>query len=217
MPPRSGTRSGCCRSTSPSAPPQPASARSRSHERSTIPGLTRCTGEVHDPETGEQLPQPGYPSSTVAPDGTVYIAYEHSTAPDAGAIGLLRSSDGGVTWSSSTLPGVSAFAWEPVIAVDQHGTVGVIWYDIRNDRPGDGMTSADVWFAHSDDGGASWRQSHVAGPTDIRTGAPPAQNRFGEYQGLAGLRKGFAAAFGLGAPQARDGQTDIFFARIGPG
>jgi len=173
--------------------------------------------EVTDPETGEQLPQPGYPSSVVAPDGSVYIAYEHSTAPDAGEIGLLTSRDGGLTWSSRTLPDVTAFAWEPVIAVDQHGTVGVIWYDIRNDRTGDGMTSADVWFAHSEDRGASWRQTHVAGPTDIRTGAPPAQNRFGEYQGLAGLRKGFAAAFGLGAPQAQDGATDIFFARIGPG
>jgi hypothetical protein len=53
---------------------------------------------------------------------------EHSTAPDAGEIGVLSSRDGGLTWSSSTLPGVSAFAWEPVIAVDQHGTVGVIWH-----------------------------------------------------------------------------------------
>ena len=125
--------------------------------------------EVFDPETGEQLPQPRFPSSVVAPDGTVYIAYEHSTAADAGQIGVLSSRDGGLTWSSSTLPGVSAFAWEPVIAVDRHGTVGVIWYDLRNDRPGDGMTSADVWFAHSTDGGVSWRQTHVAGPAEVRT------------------------------------------------
>jgi hypothetical protein len=31
------------------------------------------------------------------------------------------------------------------------------------------------------------------------------------------FRRGFAAAFTLAAPQARDGPTDIFFARIGPG
>jgi BNR repeat protein len=173
--------------------------------------------EIFDPETSEQLPQPGFPSSVVAPDGTVYIAFEHSTARDAGEIGFLSSRDGGLTWSSSKLPGMSAFAWEPVIAVDQHGTVGVIWYDLRNDRAGDGMTSADVWFAYSKDRGASWRQTHVAGPTDIRTGGTAGQNRFGEYQGLAGLRKGFAAAFGLAAPQAQNGRTDIFFARIGPG
>jgi hypothetical protein len=92
----------------------------------------------------------------------------------------------------------------------------VIWYDLRNDRPGDAVTSADVWFAQSDDHGASWRQTHVAGPTNLRTAAPPAQNRFGEYQGLAGLKRGFAAGFGLSAPQARNGPTDIFFAQIVP-
>ena len=34
-----------------------------------------------DPETGEQLPQPGYPTSAVAPDGTVYVAFENSPPP----------------------------------------------------------------------------------------------------------------------------------------
>ena len=115
------------------------------------------------------------------------------------------------------LPGVSAYAFEPAIAVDEHGTVGVIWYDLRNDRPGDAALTADVWFAHSHDRGTSWRQTHVAGPTDLRTAPLPAHNYVGEYQGLAGLPRGFAAAFTLAAPQAKDGPTDIFFAEIGPG
>jgi hypothetical protein len=65
----------------------------------------------------------------------------------------------------------------------------------------------------------AWRQTHVAGPTDLRTAPLPAHNYVGEYQGLAGLPRGrgFAAAFTLAAPQAKDGPTDIFFARIGPG
>jgi hypothetical protein len=52
------------------------------------------------------------------------------------------------------------------------------------------------------------------------TPAVPLPGRFnyvGEYQGLAGLRNGFAADFTLPAPQAKDGPTDIFFARIQPG
>jgi hypothetical protein len=101
-------------------------------------------------------------------------------------------------------------------AVDRHGTVGVMWYDLRNDVPGDAALTADLWFAHSDDRGASWQQTHVAGSTDLRNG-PLVNNRVGEYQGLAGLRRGFAAAFTLRAPQANDGPSDIFFARIGPG
>jgi hypothetical protein len=180
-------------------------------------GSKPLLGEFLDPETGEVLPQPGFPSSAVAPDGTVYVAFENSSSPQSGAIGVLRSLDGGLTWSTTMLPGVSAFAFEPAIAVDAHGTVGVIWYDLRNDRPGDAALTADVWFAHSHDRGATWHQTHVAGPTDLRTAAAAAQTRFGEYQGLAGLPTGFAAVFGLASPQAKDGPTDIFFARIGPG
>jgi hypothetical protein len=188
----------------------------RTWQPAVVSGSIPLPGEVFDPETDEQFPQPGYPTSAVAPDGTVYIAFENSTSAGSGAIGLLTSGDGGRTWITSTLPGVSAFAWEPAIAVDQHGTVGLIWYDLRNDRPGDGATTGDVWFAHSADHGQTWRQIHVAGPTDIRTAAPPAQNRFGEYQGLAGLLSGFAATFGLAAPQDENGPTDIFFAKIAP-
>jgi hypothetical protein len=171
---------------------------------------------VH-PEFGEQLPQPHFPSAAVAPDGTAYLAFEANSSATSGGIGVAKSRDGGLTWSSSMLQGVSAYAFEPAIAVNKRGTVGVIWYDLRNDRPGDAALTADVWFAHSHNRGESWRQTHVAGPTDLRTAPLPEHNYVGEYQGLAGLRRGFAAAFTLPAPQAKDGPTDIFFARIGPG
>ena len=131
---------------------------------------------------------------------------------------MAQSRDGGLTWSNAPLPGVSAYAFEPTIAVDSHGTVGVTWYDLRNDVLGDTALTADVWFAHSHNRGGSWQQTHVAGPTDLRTAPLPAANYVGEYQGLAALRgRGFAAVFTLPAPQAKDGPTDIFFARIAPG
>lgn len=197
-------------------------ARSLDEGRTWLPAVEAGSkplpaDEFRDPETGDILPQPGYPSSAVGPDGTVYVAYENSTSPTSGGIGIVKSSDGGITWTTITLPGVSAFAFEPAIAVDKHGTVGVIWYDLRNDQVGDAETTADLWFSSSRDGGATWQQIHVAGPTDLRTAAPGEQNRFGEYQGLAGLRTGFAAIFGLASPQAKNGPTDIFFAHIAPG
>jgi hypothetical protein len=94
----------------------------------------------------------------------------------------------------------------------------VLDYDNRDDRLGDAARTPDVWFGHSADGGSSWSQTHVAGPFDFRTAPRPSGDlRLGEYQGLAGLRKrGFAAVFTQAAPQAKDGPTDIFFARIGP-
>jgi hypothetical protein len=152
---------------------------------------------------GEQLPQPGILSAAAGPDGNAYVVWERQSSPTSGAIDVASSTDGGLTWGVSSLPGVSAFAFEPSVAVDSHGTVGVTWYDLRNDKTGDDALTADVWFADSVDAGASWRQIHVAGPTDLRTAPLAAHNHVGEYQGLAGLRTGFAAIFTLAAPQAK--------------
>ncbi len=194
-------------------------ARSLDEGRTWLPAVQVASLPIQtflDPDTGEELPQPHYPSAAVAPDGSAYIAFEADSSASSGAIGVASSRDGGRTWRNGTLPGVSAYAFEPSIAVDSHGTIGVSWYDLRNDRLGDGALTADVWFAHSDDRGGSWQQTHVAGPTDLGTVHLP--NRVGEYQGIAALGgRGFAAIFTLAAPQAVDGPTDIFFARIGPG
>jgi hypothetical protein len=197
-------------------------ARSPGEGRTWLPpvlaGSKPLPSSLVDPGSGAELPQPGFPSAAVAPDGSVYVAFEDNRSASSGTIGVARSRDGGRTWTSITLPGVTAFAFEPAIAVDAHGTVGVSWYDLRNDRPGDAALTADVWFAHSPDRGRSWRQTYVAGPTQLRPAELPVPNFVGEYQGLAALRgRGFAAVFTLAAPQAKDGLTDTFFARIGPG
>jgi hypothetical protein len=166
-------------------------------------------------DRGEELPQPQFPNVAVGRDGSVYVTVEGNDSATSGEIALARSRDGGASWTRVTSPGVGAYAFEPAIAVDARGTVGITWYDLRDDRPGDAALTGDVWFAASTDGGASWRETHVAGPTDLRTGALARQNRFGEYQGLAAAgHRGFAAIFTLAAPYATDGPTDIFFARI---
>jgi hypothetical protein len=177
-----------------------------------VPVAVQPVGMFTDPESGVELPQPGFTSPAIAPDGTVYIASEGSTSPTSGAINLSQSRDGGRTWTSSPLPGVSAFAFEPAIAVDARGAVGVLWYDIRNDVPGDDELTTDVWFARSADRGASWDQQHLAGPFDLRT-AP--NGRLGEYQGLAGLRRGFVGVVTVAGPLAVDGPSDIVVARVG--
>jgi hypothetical protein len=188
------------------------------------PPVTAAAQQVEpfvDPETGVALSNQDmtFHSATVAPDGTVYVAWDHDTSATTGTIEIAKSTDGGISWSGPTpIAGITGFAFEPAIAVDKHGTLGVIWYDHRNDRPGDVPLTTDVWFAHSRDGGESWRQTHVAGPFDYRSApSPTGFPRLGEYQGLAGLRRGFAAIFTQAAPQANDGPTDIFFARIAPG
>jgi hypothetical protein len=168
-------------------------------------------GFFADPESGIELPQPGFPSSVVAPDGTVYVASENSSSPTVGAVSVSRSRDGGRTWRTEDVPGVAGFAFEPAIAVDSRGTVGVVWYDLRNDVPGDAGVTTDVWFAASRNRGATWRQRHLAGPFDLRT-AP--NHRLGEYQGIAGLCRGFATVFTMAGPRAGNGPSDVFLGRM---
>jgi photosystem II stability/assembly factor-like uncharacterized protein len=197
-------------------------ARSLDEGRTWLPPVLAGSQPIQkffDPETGDEYPQPGFPSAAVAPDGTVYVAAEHDTSVSSGAITMARSPDGGRTWTSSDVTGVSAFAFFPSVAVDSHGTVGVTWYDLRNDRPGDAALTADAWFASSDDHGHTWQQRHLAGPFDMRA-LPFAStgHQFGEYQALAALPgRGFAALFAAPAPLAKDGPDDILFARIAPG
>ncbi len=157
-----------------------------------------------DPETGQALSNMDmtFHSAAIGPDGTIYVAWDRDTSPTSGTIKFVKSSDGGLTWSGPTaVPGISAFAFEPAIAVNKHRTVGLIWYDHRNDRPGDAALTTDVWFAHSKDGGSSWPQIHLAGPFDFRTlPAPTGFRRLGEYQDLDAFRNGFAAVFTQAAP-----------------
>jgi hypothetical protein len=169
-------------------------------------------GMFADPDTGQELPQPGFPSVALSPDGTVYVASESSSSPSSGAVSVSRSRDGGRTWSTSRLPGVTAFAFEPAIAVDSRGRVGLLWYDLRRDGPGDAALTTDVWFARSSDRGATWRQSHLAGPFDLRTAAV---HWIGEYQGLVGAGTGFAGVVTMAAPRAKNGPSDVFLVRPG--
>jgi hypothetical protein len=174
-----------------------------------------------DPESGDPLPNQddGIFSAAVGPDGTTYLAWDQNRSPRSGSIRFTASTDGGRTWTPpSRLPGVRAFAFEPAIAIDAPNSIGITWYDMRHDHPADNQLTTDVWFAHSSDGGKTWRQTHVAGPFDYRTAPRPSGfPRLGEYQGLAPLRpRGFAAIFTMARPQAQNGPTDIFFARIQP-
>jgi BNR repeat-like domain len=194
-------------------------ARSRDDGRTWRPAVRFFSSRLQSFRDDKRitLPVPQFPSAAAAPDGTIYAVVEAPRSARSGVIAFARSRDGGRTWSTGRLPGVRGYAFEPAIAVDARGTVGVTWYDLRNDRRGDAALTADVWFAHSHNRGASWRQQHVAGPTDLRTAPLPGHNYVGEYQGLARLgRRGFAAAFTLASPQAQDGPTDIFYASLRP-
>jgi Neuraminidase (sialidase) len=174
-----------------------------------------------DPDTGTVVAgTPGNPSVTVGPDGVPTVAWNDIASPRASRTLASRSRDGGRSWSRpvavSRVPGQ---AIQASVAAAGDGTLGITWYDDRRDPGGSAAWEFDVWFAFSRDGGRSWRRSHLAGPFDMNRAQAleGAGRRIGDYQSLAGLPHGFAAAFVQAPPQAKIGASDVFFADVRTG
>jgi uncharacterized repeat protein (TIGR01451 family) len=145
-----------------------------------------------------------------------------------------KSADGGLTWPNSPLPSgtigppiagpppaagdppqlAAGVAMMPAVTVADdgtpHGTLGVAFYDHRNDDDKNDATNplvTDYWLRHSHDGGANWTEQHLAGPFNKQ---PPASwddpstptvegpsNPLGQYPAIAPFGGGFATAFPL--------------------
>jgi len=172
-----------------------------------------------NPDNGEVVRSYNVLSLDVARDGSAYVAWNDIASPTDSAILVARSTDGGQTWSSPLRAAhVRSQAFLPVLAVDGRGTVGVLYDDFRRDRHGDRALTTDVWFTRSYDHGRTWHEEHVAGSFDMLTASETdsagVKGLFvGDYQGLAGLPSGFAAAFAVAKPVAIYGPSDVLFAR----
>ena len=118
-------------------------------------------------------------------------------------VAFTKSTDGGAHWSmpvkvSQTPAGpiLDEQAFTPSVAVDSNGTVGVTYYDNRNDNPVTNQ-STDYWGITSTTGGASWTETRLTTSSFDIEHAPTAGGCcfLGDYEGLAGTGSGFQAAF----------------------
>ncbi len=173
---------------------------------------------IRDPDSGAALSEGlSYQnvSVTTAPDGSVYVAWHEIDQDSSSRIHYARSTDGGWRWTSGSVVTRPFQAFLPTIAVAGDGTVGVTYFDFRNDRMGDMQLSTDLWFRHSHDGGRTWVETHLSGPFDLRRAPPIRPWPLGAYFGLAGAPAGFAAVWPeTNPPPAAGGPTDLQFARL---
>lgn len=173
-----------------------------------------------DPDTGAELPYTPLTTTAVAPDGTYYAAWQASHSPTDSELDVARSTDDGRKWTKPHA--VAHFAWQAFVskmAVSRDGTVGIVFYDFRQDQPGDKPLTTDFWIATSRNHGHTWRQTQVAGPFDLRT-AHTVNSVFGTgyqlgfIQGLAGTKDGFVTTYTVSRPLATLGQDEVFFAQL---
>ncbi len=188
------------------------------------------------------------PSAALAPDGTIYVAWQRADSSGSSFTLMYSKSTDGANWSAPASVGGSipgpietgvrlTVAAAPSLAVAPDGTVGVAFYDHRNNpeptgtacngyHPGVPCFVTDYWFRRSHDGGQTWEEEHLSGSFDQATapdGTFALAHFIGDYQGIAPVPGGFATAFTLARRIPPFGQrlanplpdpTDIFYLKL---
>ena len=152
-------------------------------------------------------------SIAVSRQGTLVAAWQDARFSGGvrDGIALSRSADGGLTWSAPVRinhdPNVQAFS--PTVAIRDDGTIGVTYYDFRNNTPDPTSLPTDLWLAQSADG-VTWSESHVAGPFDLSL-APNALGLFlGDYHALTSVGTTFVPFYVRTNDGNSDNRTDVF-------
>jgi len=171
--------------------------------------------------------------------GELYVTWQDGDTNGTGSPGIFvaRSGDGGKNWSSpvrvNQYVGVQAFL--PAVAVNDKGTVGVLYYDFRNDVLGDKTLDTDVFLSlfDSDLNYLNDERRLTDSSFDMRQMVLTGERGYfpGDYVGLDTVGNDFVAAFtvanNLGLtpnwPQDNNGvfvdannRQDIVFARETP-
>jgi hypothetical protein len=163
--------------------------------------------------TGVNIPSPAIDPRT----GELYLAYEGSdfTGGAYNQIQLVRSSNGGRTWSApSRVNGVATTpAFTPTVAVTEDGDVGVTYYDLRTLQPGNTTTlPTSTWLTVSPRGGRHFDRERQIAPVFDFLQAPNAGGFFlGDYQGLATFDDQFRALFVTANSGQPDNRTDVYY------
>ena len=97
-------------------------------------------------------------------EGSLHFVYDGSDRPKIGSLTQAtyrRSTDGGLTWSEARVlseadPAKMTYSGNANVKVAPNGRVDVTWWDTRNDP---GLAANDVYYASSDDGGATWSKN----------------------------------------------------------
>ena len=149
-------------------------------------------------------------------------------------VAFARSMDGGLTWSTpikinltpTNIPLKNRQAFTPAVRVAADGTIGVTYYDFRNNTTDPTTLPTDLFLVHSHDQGLTWKSETRVTPAsfDMRN-APVARGFFvGDYEGLAAVGNSFrpffvqtgAACTRIDASNVFECDNNVFSTAVGP-
>ena len=170
---------------------------------------------THDPENGTALRDGATLGSFASTNSGMLVAVWQDARFSPGVtrdgIAFSRSLDGGISWSTpaqvNSVPSVQALL--PAVTVRDDGTIGVLYYDMRNNTSDPTTLIVDAWLATSKDG-VIWQETHAGGPFNFGN-APIADGGLfiGDYQGIASDAGAFYPFFAMANASATN-KTDIF-------
>ncbi len=179
---------------------------------------------VRDPDTGDPvrtgdiIPEPAVDRR----GGNLYVVWQDGRfsgfAHDD--VALSMSKDGGRTWSAPVKVNrtpVPASAFTPAIKVADDGTIGIFYYDFRNNTPDGATLPTDAFLArYRLDGGGLVLvdETRLTGASFDMRRAPVARGFFlGDYSGLGVAGNAFLPFFSVTTPTD---PANVVFTRIGP-
>ena len=152
------------------------------------------------------------PQAAAGPGGSLAVVWQDARFSEGARDGIAfsRSVDGGLTWSApvrvNSNPAVVAFT--PSVHVRADGTIGVAYFDLRDNTPDPTTLPTGYWLALSGDG-TTWSETRLAGPFDLDI-APNAGGLFlGDYMGLASSGASFLSLHTRTTGELTN-RTDVF-------
>jgi hypothetical protein len=183
-----------------------------------------------DPDNPSQpIRSGGLPAFAVdSATGDLYAVWEDDTTqPGIDEIRFSESTDGGSTWSTpikinqtpTTVPAADQQAFTPEVKVAADGTVGVTYYDFRNNTSAPGLTT-DYWLvtcgsACSNPSSWAGNETQIGGPFDLEQAANAGGYFLGDYEGLAATGNSFGAFFDRAISQSTN-PSDVFYSLLSP-
>ncbi|MEW6732452.1 MAG: sialidase family protein [Acidobacteriota bacterium] len=162
-----------------------------------------------------------FPSIAIDQKGAIHIVYgamdtvsPTATGTDRSNIFYVRSTDGGNTFSSKVKlndDNTSTSQSLPSIAITDDGTIGVRWWDRRNDPLFDSLT--DVYMTLSTDGGATFSNNFQITNHNWVFGGIESGLALG-YHGDYDTLTAFGNEFFISWSDERNGDPDVYFAKL---
>jgi hypothetical protein len=182
----------------------------------------------HDPDNNLPIRSGGLPDFAVdAASGRLYAVWEDDIGqPGIDEILFSQSSDGGFNWSTpvkinktpTNIPAGSQQAFTPTVKVAANGTVGVTYYDLRENTAAPGLPT-DYWLVHCHSActsAAGWAESKVAGPFDEEQASFAGGYFVGDYEGLVTIGNSFGPFFGQAVSRAAGNPSDVYYTTLSP-